>query len=247
MREIYTMKNRLLLELSYSGESYEGWQIQPGRRTVQGTIEEVLCKINRNIPVSITGCGRTDTGVHAHQYFAHVDGLDFDVHQLKYKMNKMLPPDILIIGISPSSLHARFDAKRRTYKYFISKKKTPFNFRYRWVMERSLDIAQMNASCQYLLGEHDFASFAKGDSDVKTTRCEIFEIGWEEHDREYVFTVCANRFLRNMVRALVGTTVDIGLGKINSSEMPHILAQKSRSSASESVPAQGLFLWKIEY
>jgi len=235
------------MELSYSGEAYEGWQIQPDRKTVQGTIEKVLSKINRNISVSITGCGRTDTGVHAHQYFAHFDGFDLDGEQLKYKMNKMLPPDIIIFAIYPSLLHARFDAKRRTYKYFISKEKKPFHFRHCWILARNLDVEKMNLSCQYLLGEHDFASFAKGDTDVKTTLCEIYDIGWEERENEYIFTVCANRFLRNMVRAMVGTTVDIGLGKIKTSEIPHILAQKSRSSASESVPAQGLFLWKIEY
>lgn len=238
---------RIHLELSYNGGAYEGWQIQPNRTTVQGTIEEVLAKLNGNIPIRITGCGRTDTGVHAQQYFAHFEGEFSELDQLKYKMNKMLPNTIVIHAVYYSELHARFDAKRRTYKYLICKHKDAFSHPFRWVFERPMDLAAMNEASKFLLGIHDFASFAKGDTDVKTTHCEVFEIGWEETEHEYIYTVCANRFLRNMVRAMVGTFVDIGLGKILPTELPEIIAKKSRSEASESVPAQGLFLWKVEY
>ncbi|MFM7724655.1 MAG: tRNA pseudouridine synthase A, partial [Bacteroidota bacterium] len=193
------------------------------------------------------GCGRTDTGVHAHQYFAHFEGEFSDLDQLKYKLNKMLPQDIVIQSVFFSDLHTRFDAKRRTYKYFIRKRKDAFSHPISWVFERPMNLEAMNEASNLLLGIHDFASFAKHDSDVKTTLCEVYEIGWEETEQEYIYTVCANRFLRNMVRAMVGTFVDIGLGKINPDELMHILAQKNRSEASESVPAQGLFLWKVEY
>jgi tRNA pseudouridine38-40 synthase len=238
---------RIHLELSYNGGAYEGWQIQPSRKTVQGTIEEILAKLNGNSPIRVTGCGRTDTGVHAHQYFAHFEGKFSDLDQLKYKLNKMLPNDIVIHSVLYSELHTRFDAKRRTYKYFIRKGKDAFSHPTRWVFERPMNLEAMNESSKFLLGIHDFASFAKHDSDVKTTLCEVFEIGWEETEHEYIYTVCANRFLRNMVRAMVGTFMDVGLGKINPEDLRKILAQKNRSEASESVPAQGLFLWKVEY
>ena len=238
---------RIHLELSYCGGAYDGWQIQPNRTTVQGTVEEVLSKLNGNAPIRITGCGRTDTGVHAQQYFAHFEGEFSELDQLKYKLNKMLPNTIVIHAVCYNELHARFDAKRRTYKYFICKHKDAFSHPFRWVFERPLDLTAMNEASKFLLGIHDFASFAKADTDVKTTLCEVFEIGWEEAEHEYIYTVCANRFLRNMVRAMVGTFVDVGLGKIPPNELPKILAKRSRSEASESVPAQGLFLWKVEY
>jgi tRNA pseudouridine38-40 synthase len=238
---------RIHLELSYNGGAYEGWQIQPYRKTVQGTVEEVLTKLNGNNPIRVTGCGRTDTGVHAQQYFAQFEGGFSELEQLKYKLNKMLPNDILVHAVFYSDLHARFDAKRRTYKYFIGKHKDAFSHSLRWVFERTMNLAAMNDASKFLIGIHDFTSFAKTDTDVKTAMCEVFEIGWEETKHEYIYTVCANRFLRNMVRSMVGTFVDVGLGKIAPDELPKILSKKNRCEASESVPAHGLFLWKVEY
>jgi len=240
-------KRRVHLEISYHGAAYEGWQIQPGRKTVQGTLETELSKLNGNIPLTVTGCGRTDTGVHALQYFAHFDENTLPLDFLKYKLNKMLPKDIVIHSVFTSDVHARFDAKQRTYKYFISKHKDAFSHPTRWVFTQLLDVKAMNKACNHLKGVHDFASFAKNESEVKTTFCEVFEIAWEENEHEYIFTVCANRFLRNMVRALVGTLVDVGLGKLTPEDLPVILSKKNRCEASESVPAQGLFLWKVTY
>ena len=238
---------RLMLELSYNGTLYHGWQIQPEKPTVQGALETVLSRLNSDIPVAVVGCGRTDTGVHARQYFAHVDGFTGDTNQLVYKLNKMLPNDIVVHATARSSLHARFDAKRRTYRYYIRKTKDAFDYPFRWIMERPLNVELMNLACTFLLGKHDFASFAKHDSDVASTLCEIVEIGWEEDANEFIFTVSANRFLRNMVRALVGTLVDVGLEKIAPEEVRLILEKRDRCEASESVPAQGLFLWQVTY
>lgn len=242
------MKNAgVFFEIAYDGTQYCGWQIQPNAPTVQGTIEEALTKLNANKPISIVGCGRTDTGVHAKQYFFHVELSDFNLSELRYKLNKMLPNDIKIIDVFYNDLHARFDAKKRTYRYFIAKEKSPFNDRFCWVFERKLSVEKMNIACAYLIGQLDFASFAKGDTDVKTTNCEVFNAFWKETEDGYVFEVSANRFLRNMVRAMVGTLMEVGIGNISPEIIPIILAKKSRQEAALSVPAKGLFLWEILY
>ncbi len=242
------MKNRIVfMQLAYDGTVYSGWQIQPNAITVQGTIESCLTKLNSNQPIQITGCGRTDTGVHAKQYFIHFEFFEVELDQLVYKLNKMLPSDIKIIEASYTDCHARFDAKKRTYRYFISKEKSPFNDRFCWVYERPLSVERMNIACSYLIGQHDFASFAKGDTDVKTTLCDVFAAFWEETEEGYVFEVSANRFLRNMVRAMVGTLIEVGIGNIPPEYIPMILAKKSRQEAALSVPAKGLFLWEILY
>ncbi|MFM7596514.1 MAG: tRNA pseudouridine(38-40) synthase TruA [Flavobacteriales bacterium] len=239
--------SRFFCEISYDGTRYSGWQIQPNASTIQGTIEEALSKLNGNQPISIVGCGRTDTGVHANQYFFHTELPIINLSELRYKLNKMLPNDIKIINAYYTQLHARFDAKKRTYRYFLAKEKSPFNDRFCWVYERSISVDAMNQACAYLIGQQDFASFAKGDTDVKTTLCEVFSASWEETNEGYVFEVSANRFLRNMVRAMVGTLLEVGLGNIPPSSIQDILAKKSRQEAALSVPASGLFLWKIQY
>jgi len=242
------MINRIvLMQLAYDGTAYAGWQIQPNVKTVQGTIESCLTKLNANQTIPIVGCGRKDTGVHARQYFIHFESLGIELDQLVYKLNKMLPSDIKIIEASYSVCHARFDAKKRTYRYFIAKEKTPFNDRFCWVYERPLSVEAMNMACSHLIGTLDFASFAKGDTDVKTTLCEVFNASWEETNEGYVFEVSANRFLRNMVRAMVGTLMEVGIGNIEPEAIPMILAKKSRQEAALSVPAKGLFLWEILY
>lgn len=240
-------KQRVFMELSYDGTDFNGWQIQPNALSIQGTIEEALTKLNRSFAVNIVGCGRTDSGVHARQYFIHFEILNMDLDQLIYKLNKMLPNAIKVIRAMDLEIHARFDAKMRTYRYFISKEKSPFNDRFCWVYERQLSIKAMNEACNYLIGTQDFASFAKGDTDVKTTICEVFNAFWEETKEGYVFEVSANRFLRNMVRAMVGTLIEVGIGKISPESIPIILAQKNRQEAALSVPAKGLFLWEIIY
>ena len=240
-------KQRIFMEISYDGTAYSGWQIQPNASTVQGTIENALTKLNGNKPVGIVGCGRTDTGVHAKQYFFHIELPAFNLSELRYKLNKMLPNDIKIIDACYNQKHARFDAKKRTYRYFIAKEKSPFNDRFCWVYERPLNIKSMNDACKSLIGQQDFASFAKGDTDVKTTLCEVFNAHWEETPEGYKFEVSANRFLRNMVRAMVGTLMEVGIGNITPESLPIILAKKSRQEAALSVPAKGLFLWEILY
>ena len=240
-------KQRIFMEICYDGTAYSGWQIQPNAQTVQGTIESALTKLNGNKPVGIVGCGRTDTGVHAKQYFFHVELPDVSLAELQYKLNKMLPSDIKIIDAFYNEQHARFDAKKRTYRYFIAKEKSPFNDRFCWVYERPLSIEAMNLACKSLVGHQDFASFAKGDTDVKTTLCEVFNAHWEETPEGYMFEVSANRFLRNMVRAMVGTLMEVGIGNITPESLPVILAKKSRQEAALSVPAEGLFLWEILY
>jgi tRNA pseudouridine38-40 synthase len=242
------MKNRIVfMQLAYDGTAYAGWQIQPNAKTVQGTIESCLTKLNANQPIQIVGCGRTDTGVHAKQYFIHFEFFEVELDQLVYKLNKMLPSDIKIIEASYTACHTRFDAKRRTYRYFIAKEKSPFNDRFCWVYERPLSVETMNIACSYLIGQHDFASFAKGDTDVKTTLCDVYSAFWEETNEGYVFEVSANRFLRNMVRAMVGTLMEVGIGNSTPESIPIILAKKSRQEAALSVPAKGLFLWEILY
>jgi tRNA pseudouridine38-40 synthase len=240
-------KQRIFIEICYDGTAYSGWQIQPNAPTVQGTIESALTKLNGNKPVGIVGCGRTDTGVHAKQYFFHVELPDVSLAELQYKLNKMLPSDIKIIDAFYNEQHARFDAKKRTYRYFIAKEKSPFNDRFCWVYERPLSIETMNLACNSLVGHRDFASFAKGDTDVKTTLCEVFNAHWEETPEGYMFEVSANRFLRNMVRAMVGTLMEVGIGNITPESLPVILAKKSRQEAALSVPAEGLFLWEVLY
>jgi len=242
-------ESNIFMELSFDGTSYAGWQIQPETPTVQGMIQQVLTQINANTPVEIIGCGRTDAGVHAHQFYIHFTLDESRVGNLVYRMNKMLPSDIKIHAILPLAgfRHARFDATRRTYRYFISKEKSPFLDRYRWVMPLPLDVTNMNKASELLLGNQDFASFAKAHSDVKTTLCTVYHAFWTETETDYVFEVCANRFLRNMVRAMVGTLVEVGLGKLSLPELAEIIHKKSRQEAAVSVPARGLFLWEVEY
>lgn len=237
----------VFMELAFDGTSYHGWQIQPNSNSVQGTIEDALTKLNGNIPVPIVGCGRTDTGVHAKQYFIHFKMPCDNLSQLVYRLNKMLPPDIKIIDASNAVRHARFDAKQRTYRYFIEQTKDPFNNRFCWYFERALSVDKMNEACRFLIGEMDFASFAKGDTDVKTTICTVFSAEWKETSTGYMFEVSANRFLRNMVRAMVGTLIEVGLGNIDPKEIQEILHKKSRQEAALSVPAKGLFLWQVGY
>ena len=209
-----------LLHLAFKGTNYHGWQRQPNVPSVQGTLKVPLEKmLGQKIPC--IGCGRTDAGVHAQHYFLHTDlPRNWDLQQLVFKLNRMTPPDVAFKQAweVPSELHARFDASKRTYRYFIHQRKNPFVSAASWYVESPLDIDQMNAAAQHLLGTQDFSSFAKAHTDVKTNICEVFSAQWQTTNDGIYFETSANRFLRNMVRAIVGTLVEVGLGKIKASE-----------------------------
>lgn len=241
---------RYFLRLSYNGSNYFGWQIQPEQSSVQETIEACLSKLYGNNEVKITGCGRTDTGVHAHDYFAHVDLDDVDPEQLKFKLNRMLPDDIAIRDVFEvdSEKHARFDAKDRSYRYFIHTEKDPFKADCSLLVNTNLDFKAMNEAAQKLIGTKDFTSFSKLHTDVKTNICDVRSAHWVKVDENaYYFEISADRFLRNMVRAIVGTLLDVGHGKIKPEDINRILSEKDRQSASKSAHGHALFLWKIEY
>lgn len=246
------MMQRFFFECAYNGTPYYGWQVQPKQISVQETIEKALTKLNSKQDVKIVGCGRTDTGVHAHHYIFHADLPSHfsNAEQLKYKLNKMLPNSIAIFDIYPvkEEAHARFGATNRTYRYFIRQEKNPFEVHTSTYFPKDLDIAAMNKGAEFLLGKQDFTSLSKLHTDVKTNICDVRKAHWfREEDGRLVFEISADRFLRNMVRATVGTLLDVGLGKIKPTDIPSILAAKDRGEAKISAPADGLYLWKIEY
>lgn len=240
---------RFFLELSYKGTHYHGWQIQPNAITVQEKIESALT-ILLNIPTRTMGAGRTDSGVHALQMFAHFDTeKELDLADFTYRMNALLPDDIAIQKTHLVALdaHSRFNAKQRTYQYHLSKTKSPFKQEFSWWVKQKLDIKAMNTAAEQLLNYTDFTSFSKLHTDVKTNNCDIRLAKWEANENEWVFTISADRFLRNMVRAIVGTLVDIGKGKTNLEEFCQLIEKKDRHLAGASAPAEGLFLTQITY
>lgn len=245
------MASRYYIFMSYNGTAYHGWQLQPNSITVQQIIEESLCLILGE-KIRVTGAGRTDTGVHAAFFCAHFDtekgNLESD-NKLINRLNSFLPKDISVFNIKKvnSDDHARFSAKSRTYKYFITQKKSPFLSDFSWYFPRSLNIEKMNEACEILKQYTDFTSFSKLHTDVKTNNCSIFEADWALDGDKVVFTIKADRFLRNMVRAIVGTTVDVGLGKMSLEEFERVIIAKNRCEAGQSVPAKGLFLVDIQY
>lgn len=241
---------RYFVELRYDGGAYCGWQRQPHSPSVQQTIEQALSKILRT-PTEIVGAGRTDTGVNASYYVAHFDtDAVFDVAQTLYKLNMMLPTDIALDSITPvaDEAHARFDAREREYTYFISQTKNPFRRDSAWLYYIPLDVARMNEAAKLLLENDDFTSFAKLNSNNKTNICRIVECGWREEDESVLrFTIRADRFLRNMVRSIVGTLVDVGRGRYTVEEFADIVAARDLSRSSAGAPAQGLFLSDVIY
>lgn len=241
---------RMAIQLSYKGTAYYGWQRQPKQVSVQGSIEENLSKVFQQ-NIQIVGCGRTDTGVHAHDYYAHVDLPDgTDPEKLLYKLNRMLPKDIAFHRMFEVSeeWHARFLANERSYRYFVHTKKDAFLNETSWYVPQDFDLEKMNEACQYLIGKKDFTSLSKLHTDVKTNICDVRSAKWVQIEEDkYYFEIVADRFLRNMVRATVGTLMDVGLGKLQPPDMERILKEMDRGSASISVPPQGLFLWEISY
>lgn len=243
---------RYFLTLQYDGTAYHGWQIQPNATTVEETIENALATLLRQ-PVDIIGAGRTDTGVHARIMKAHFDWnceLPMETAQLVYKLNKILPNDIAILDIKrvANDMHARFSAKSRTYHYFIHSQKNAFLNRYSYYITYNLDYEKMNQAAAILKRYSDFESFCKSNTDVKTTICAIYEAEWHvTSDTTAYFSITANRFLRNMVRAIVGTLIDVGRGKTTLDDFCNIIEKKSRSNAGDSMPAKALFLENIKY
>ncbi|WP_297984838.1 tRNA pseudouridine(38-40) synthase TruA [uncultured Chryseobacterium sp.] len=240
---------RYFIEFSYNGKKYFGYQIQPNEITVQEELEKALSTILRH-EIKTAGAGRTDTGVHAKKMFAHFD-FEADLNEnLPYQLNSFLPPDIAVKRIFKvkDDFHARFDAAFRTYEYYISMEKNPFTRDSAWQMwKRNLDVEKMNEACKILFEYEDFTSFAKLHTDNKTNFCKIYKAEWEQNGTELKFTVSADRFLRNMVRAIVGTMVEIGTGKIKPEDLRKIIEKKNRNAAGTSAPAQGLFLVDVGY
>lgn len=239
---------RYFLEFSYNGQNYFGWQKQLKQISVQEVLENALSTVLRQTIVT-TGAGRTDTGVHAKQMFAHFDFFEMLPIDLMHRLNSFLPKDITVHNIRPvnSDAHARFDATGRTYNYFIQVGKNPFNYEFAWQIRYDLDIDKMNEAAKLLLGRQDFSSFAKLHTDVKTHICDVKSAFWEQNGNELKFTITADRFLRNMVRSIVGTLADVGKSKINLDQFNNIIVQKDRSFASGSAPAQGLYLVEVVY
>ncbi len=240
---------RYFIELSYNGAAYHGWQNQPKDISVQEVIEKALSMLLR-AHISIMGAGRTDTGVHASQMFAHFDAHEvFNEKNLVFKLNSYLPKDIAIRNIFKvkENAHARFDAVSRTYLYRIALKKDVFSFDNSFFVKQDLDVEKMNEASAILFKYKDFQCFSKSNTDVKTYYCDIMKAKWTLQGDELHFVIKADRFLRNMVRAIVGTMINIGLGKIDVEYLNTIIKSKNRSEAGFSVPAHGLYLAEVEY
>tara|TARA_B100000674_G_scaffold480446_1_gene480046 strand:- start:99 stop:824 length:726 start_codon:yes stop_codon:yes gene_type:complete len=239
---------RFFIEISYLGTNYHGWQIQPNVDTVQQQINKALTLI-LGCQIEVVGAGRTDTGVHAKQMYAHFDYQEkIPINKYIYKLNQFLPNDISVknIFLVKNDANCRFDALSRTYCYHIIQKKDPF-FENVYYFKKKLNINAMNIACKFLIGEQDFTSFSKLHTDTYTNNCIVYEAFWKKKGDLLVFTIKANRFLRNMVRAIVGTLLEIGLEKMQPKQIMEVILKKDRSSAGFSVPAKGLFLTKIEY
>ena len=241
---------RFFITFSYDGTRYHGWQIQPNGNSVQAEMQNALALLLRQ-PVELVAAGRTDAGVHAAMMVAHFDtDASFQTTQLAYQLNRLLPRDIAVEHIKavPDEMHARFSACSRTYHYFIHTRKDPFVEQYSCMLGYKLDFQLMNDAGMILTSYNDFGAFCKTHTDVKTTICQVTEARWEQLDsHRYMFTITANRFLRNMVRAVVGTMVDVGRGRISLDQFRGIIESKNRSRAGESMPAKALFLANVSY
>ena len=240
---------RYFIELSYDGQPYHGWQVQDNAVSVQGEILDVL-RIIVDKEVELMGCGRTDTGVHAKCFTAHMDiNKEIDCDLIKYKMNGMLSNSIAIHRIFEvkEDMHARFSAKSRAYRYYMTLEKNPFQSSYAYYFNKDLDVDLMNKACKVLIGTQDFSCFSKSRTQVKTNICDVQEAYWVQQGNDLVFYVKANRFLRNMVRAIVGTCLEIGQKRKEVSFMIELIASKNRKIAGTSVPGHGLFLEEVVY
>jgi tRNA pseudouridine38-40 synthase len=243
---------RYFIELAYNGTPFFGWQVQPAQRTVQGVLENAMSLLLKQ-SITVVGCGRTDTGVHARQYFAHFDLEQElskeDCNTLIFRLNTFLPKEITIfrIFLVLPTTHARFDAVSRTYCYYIEMQKNPFGFHFAYRVYGKLDIVAMNQAAGLLLKTEDFQCFSKLHTQVHHFRCKVEKAEWKIINNQLVFEITANRFLRNMVRAIVGTLLLVGNYKINLDDFQEILNGKNRNQAGMSVPAHALFLEEVKY
>jgi tRNA pseudouridine38-40 synthase len=241
---------RYFLEISYCGDAYSGWQRQLNAMTVQEVIEECLSTILQE-KIAVIGCGRTDTGVHATQFFAHLDTSKKEFLKMRQSINSILPKDISVLNIFevPLDAHARFDAISREYIYRINFEKDPFlvNRAYRIHQPQNLDMSRMQKASEILLEVNDFFSFCKTNTDVKTTLCDVSECRWQVDTKEMRFYIRSNRFLRGMVRLIVGMCLNVGWGKADLDTVKYLIINKERLDKPWSVPAYGLYLSNIEY
>ena len=245
------MSIRYFIKLCYKGTHFHGWQVQPKSPTIQSCLNHDL-SIILGEPIQTTGAGRTDTGVHARNFYAHFDSRQEDLdrdEKLIYRLNGKLPKDICARSIVRviSDAHARYSALSRTYEYHIVRMKDPFLHEYAHALYGAIDTDSIAEATETLFDYSDFTSFSRTDSDVKTFTCKIIQADWKVSDETMVFTITADRFLRNMVRAIVGTLIDVGFGKISTDDFREIIESKNRSSAGASAPAKGLFLTGVEY
>ena len=244
------MKQRYFIEISYKGKNYHGWQVQPHAISVQEVLNDCLTKLLKQ-EVHVVGAGRTDTGVHAKQLFAHFDLVKKvkDVSQFLSRLNSFLPKDIAAKSLLEvgEEAHARFDANARTYEYHVVQQKNPFEEDSAYLVYKPLNIEVMNQAAKRLFKFQDFTSFSKSDTQTKTNNCKIMQAYWEKREGLLVFTIQADRFLRNMVRAIVGTLLEVGLGKMTEEEFVKVIESKDRSQAGTSVPAHALYLREVSY
>lgn len=240
---------RYFLDISYKGTNYHGWQRQPNANSVQAELESALKTMFQN-KIGIMGSGRTDTGVHARQQVAHFDyEAAFDISELAFKLNRILPNDIVVNHAYAvrDDAHSRFDATLRSYEYFLHKKRDPFKVGESYFYSKQLDLDKMNAAAEKLHGEQDFKSFSKVKTEVNNFICNIETATWKIDNESLVFCVTANRFLRGMIRALVGTLIEVGLGNMSLKEFQAVIDVKDRNKAGRAVPAEGLFLTNVQY
>ncbi|MCK9219988.1 MAG: tRNA pseudouridine(38-40) synthase TruA [Bacteroidales bacterium] len=243
---------RYFIHLAYDGTNFHGWQRQSNSVTIQQVMESVMTLV-MHFPITLTGAGRTDSGVHATSYFAHFDIQvklgEEERKDLVFKLNRFLNHQIVVFSIFPvpEKAHARFSAVSRTYKYYITTRKNPFRYPFSFYLFGKIDMQLMNTGADLLTEYSDFTSFSKVDHDTRTNICKILYARWETVDDGLTFTITANRFLRNMVRAIVGTLLEVGKEKITMEEVRQIVESKNRCNAGESVPAKGLFLHSIQY
>jgi tRNA pseudouridine38-40 synthase len=239
---------RYFIELAYNGKQYHGWQRQPNALAVQEVVEGALA-LMLNTETELVGAGRTDAGVHARQLFAHFDAVIIDKKALMTKLNSFLPKDIVIKNIFevPEAAHARFHAVARSYEYVISSRKDPFMTDFAYFFKKELRVDLMNEACEVLFNYENFKCFSKSKTDVKTYNCTITKAVWKKQGDHLVFHIAANRFLRNMVRAIVGTCIEVGLEKMTLNEFHQVIESEDRSRAGASVPGHGLYLTKVSY
>lgn len=245
------MVTRYFLRLAYNGAEFSGWQFQPNAPTIQEALEQTISALLHE-QITCIGCGRTDAGVHASKYYAHIDATRDDLHsdeKVLFRLNKSLPPAIAIHEIikMPENAHARYSATMRSYQYHITRNKNVFGQKMAWEFHEPLDVARMNEAASLLLKHDDFVAFSKTGNTMSTTICKLTAAYWKEEPDRIVFHISSNRFLRNMVRAIVGTLVEVGKGNAPVTRVDEILHSKNQPTTAFVVPANGLFLSDVKY